>query len=180
MGTSRAWGRPAARRFPAVLCLAAAAVTGLAACEPGDGIGALNTASVALTTDRTATRALEHEGVRVRWLTCTAALDGNGTEAAGTRSGSPAAVRRTAHVDCDGRTREGRTITLAGQVTQAVEGRCVRGDMTAKAAGRTVFRATLLGNCAAPATSRPPAGAPGQGVRPTVTVTVTVTAQPGK
>ncbi|WP_330238714.1 hypothetical protein [Streptomyces sp. NBC_00525] len=180
MGTSRAWGRPAARRFPAVLCLAVAAVTGLAACEPADGIGALNTASVALTTDHTATRALEHEGVRVRWLTCMASLEGNGAKEAGTASGAPATTRRTARVDCDGRTEDGRTIALGGQVTQAVEGRCVRGDMTAKTGGRTVFRATLLGNCAAPATSRPPAGAPGQGVRPTVTVTVTVTAQPGK
>ncbi|MEU2020598.1 hypothetical protein ABZ565_00230 [Streptomyces sp. NPDC016469] len=176
MGTSRAGGRRAARRFPAALCLAAAAVAGLTACEPGDTTGALNTASVAFTTDRTATRALEHEGVRVRWLTCTASLDGDGA----TRSAAPSAARRTAEVHCDGKTRSGGDIALDGQVTYAVEGRCVRGDMTAKSGGRAVFRATLLGDCTAPATTAPPAGPPGRGNGPTATVTVTVTAYPGK
>ncbi|MGC4946138.1 hypothetical protein ACLQ2N_08015 [Streptomyces sp. DT224] len=175
MGTSRAGGRRAARRFPAALCLAAAAVAGLTACEPGDATGALNTASVAFTTDRTATRALEHEGVRVRWLTCTASLDGGATGSA-----APSAARRTAEVHCDGQTKSGGDIALDGQVTYAVEGRCVRGDMTAKSGGRAVFRATLLGDCTAPATTAPPAGPPGRGDGPTATVTVTVTAYPGK
>ncbi|WUD00065.1 hypothetical protein OHS17_10590 [Streptomyces sp. NBC_00523] len=175
MGTSRAGGRRAARRFPAALCLAAAAVAGLTACEPGDATGALNTASVAFTTDRTATRALEHEGVQVRWLTCTASVDGG--EA---RSAAPSATRRAAEVHCDGKTKSGGDIALDGQVTYAVEGRCVRGDMTAKTGGRAVFRATLLGDCTAPATTAPPAGAPGPGSGPTATVTVTVTAYPGK
>ncbi|WUS96928.1 hypothetical protein OHA46_09635 [Streptomyces sp. NBC_00708] len=177
MGTSRAWGRCAARRFPAALAVAAVAVTGLTACEPADGIGALNTASVAVTTDRTATRALEHEGVHVRWLTCTASLGGGGA----TRSTAPSAsARRVAEVHCDGETRSGGDIALDGKVTQAVEGRCVRGDMTAKSGGRAVFRATLLGDCTAPATTAPPAGGPGSGNGPTATVTVTVTAYPGK
>ncbi|WP_445063803.1 hypothetical protein [Streptomyces sp. SAS_281] len=176
MGTSRAGGRRAARRFPAALCLAAATVAGLTACEPGDATGALNTASVAFTTDRTATRALEHEGVKVRWLTCTASLDGGGA----TRSATPSATRRAAEVHCDGKTKSGGDIALDGQVTYAVEGRCVRGDMTAKSGGRAVFRATLLGDCTAPATTAPPAGSPGRGVGPTATVTVTVTAYPGK
>ncbi|MCX0243769.1 hypothetical protein NEH16_21710 [Streptomyces drozdowiczii] len=176
MGTSRAGGRRAARRFPAAFCLAAAAVTGLTACEPADGAGALNTASVAFTTDRTATRALEHEGVRVRWLTCTASLDGGGA----TRSRTPSATRQEAEVHCDGKTTSGGDIALDGQVTYAVEGRCVRGDMTAKTGGRAVFRATLLGDCTAPATTAPPAGTPGRGNGPTATVTVTVTAYPGK
>ncbi|MFJ7630005.1 hypothetical protein ACIQZN_26270 [Streptomyces sp. NPDC097595] len=136
----------------------------------------MNTASVAFTTDRTATRALEHEGVQVRWLTCTASLDGDGA----TRSGAPSATRRTAEVHCDGKTKSGGDIALDGQVTYAVEGRCVRGDMTAKTGGRAVFRATLLGDCTAPATTAPPAGTPGRGNGPTATVTVTVTAYPGK
>ncbi|MFJ3085216.1 hypothetical protein [Streptomyces sp. NPDC086838] len=177
MGTSRAWGRRTARRFPAALCLAVAAVAGLAACEPADGVNALNTASVAVTTDRTATRALEHEGVHVRWLSCTASLDKGGA----TRSAAPyASARRVAEVHCDGKTKSGGDIALDGKVTHAVEGRCVRGDMTARTGGRAVFRATLLGDCTAPATTAPPAGGPGRGNGPTATVTVTVTAYPGK
>lgn len=193
MGTSRAWGRRATRRFPAAICLAAVTVAGLVACEPADG---LNTASIAVTTDRTATRALEHEGVRVQWLTCTANIDGDGdgdgggdgdgAKASSARAGSAAAsTRRVADVDCGGRTKEGRDITVAGEVRQAVDGRCVRGDLTAKADGRTVFRASLLGNCEAPASTPAPAsddgkggGGGGGGARPTVTVTVTVTERP--
>ncbi|WP_406097072.1 hypothetical protein [Streptomyces sp. NBC_01013] len=181
MGTSRAWGRRATRRFPAAICLAAVAVAGLVACEPADG---LNTASIAVTTDRTATRALEHEGVHVRWLTCTANIDGGGTKASSARAGSAtASTRRVADVDCSGRTKEGRDIKIAGQVRQAVDGRCVRGDLTAKADGRTVFRASLLGNCEAPPSASVPDngngdGSSGGGARPTVTVTVTVTEHP--
>lgn len=179
MGTSRAWGRRATRRIPAAICLAAVAVAGLAACEPADG---LNTASIAVTTDRTATRALEHEGVHVQWLTCAANVEGDGAKASSARSGSSAAsTARVADVDCRGRTKEGRDIKIAGQVRQAVDGRCVRGDLTAKSDGRTVFRASLLGNCEAPASTPAPddgKGGGGGGVRPTVTVTVTVTEQP--
>ncbi|MER5277400.1 hypothetical protein ABT025_16790 [Streptomyces sp. NPDC002809] len=164
-----------------MICLAAAVVAGLAACEPVDG---LNTASIAVTTDRTATSALEHEGVRVQWLTCTAKVEGDGAKTPSARAGSAtASTRRVADVDCSGRTKDGRDIKITGQVRQAVDGRCVRGDLTAKAGARTVFRATLLGNCEAP----PPTSAPadggagsggGGGVRPTVTVTVTVTEHP--
>ncbi|TRV82130.1 hypothetical protein FKN01_00835 [Streptomyces sp. 130] len=136
----------------------------------------MNTTAVAFTTDRTATRALEHEGVRVRWLTCTASLGGGGA----TGSAAPSAAPRSAEVHCDGKTESGGDIALDGQVTYAVEGRCVRGDMTAKTGGRAVFRATLLGDCTAPATTAPPAVPPGRGDGPTATVTVTVTAYPGK
>lgn len=179
MGTSRAWGRRAARRFPAALCLAATAVAGLTACDPAGG---LNTASIAVTTDRTATRALEHEGVDVRWLSCTAHL--GDAQASSGRTGAPStATRSVADVDCDGRTKDGKDITVDGQVRQAVDGRCVRGDLTAKTGGRTVFRATLLGDCSAPppAASTPasaPGGGAGRGAGPTVTVTVTVTEHP--
>ncbi|THA31518.1 hypothetical protein E6R18_16730 [Streptomyces sp. A1277] len=141
----------------------------------------MNTATVAVTTDRTATRALEHEGVDVRWLSCTASLGKDSAKDSATRSEAPtASARRVADVHCDGKTETGQDITLDGQVTHAVNGRCVRGDMTAKTGGRAVFRATLLGNCTAPATTAPPAGAPGRGGGPTATVTVTVTAYPGK
>ncbi|MFD0023797.1 hypothetical protein [Streptomyces sp. NPDC058382] len=174
MGTSRAWRSRRIHRFPAVIALAGAAVAGLTACDPVNG---LNSASIAVTTDRTATRALEHEGVDVQWLSCTARTGG------GAKSGSPtASTERIADVDCNGRTKGGKDISLRGKVDREVEGRCVSGDMTAKAAGKTVFRATTLGNCdAAPTTSAPPppaAGSGGGGARPTVTVTVTVTAPP--
>ena len=182
MGTSRAWGRRATRRIPAAVCLAATAVVGVTACEPTDG---LNTASIAVTTDRTATRALEHEGVDVQWLTCTANVNGGEAKASPARAGSAtASPRRLADVDCSGRTKDGRDITVAGQVRQAVDGRCVRGDLTAKADGRTVFRASLLGNCEAPLPTAAPddgkggGGGGGGGARPTVTVTVTVTERP--
>ncbi|MEU9198910.1 hypothetical protein [Streptomyces sp. NPDC048332] len=181
MGTSRAWGRRAARRFPAAVCLAVTAVAGLTACEPADG---LNTASIAVTTDRTATRALEHEGVDVQWLTCSANAGEDSAKPSSARAGSAtASTRRVADVDCRGRTKDARDITVAGEVRQAVDGRCVRGDLTAKADGRTVFRASLLGNCdAPPSTPAPGSGSGGNGggggARPTVTVTVTVTEQP--
>lgn len=180
MGTTRAWSSRGIRRFPAVICLTGTVVAGLAACDPVNG---LNSASIAVTTDRTATRALEHEGVHVQWLTCTART-GRG---ASPRTGpATPATSRVADVDCNGRTKEGEDISLDGKVDREVEGRCVSGDMTAKAGGETVFRATMLGNCdAAPSSSappRPPAGGGadggGPGARPTVTVTVTVTESP--
>ncbi|HET6859910.1 MAG TPA: hypothetical protein VFH94_22810, partial [Streptomyces sp.] len=84
------------------------------------------------------------------------------------------------------------------KVTEERDGRCVRGDLTAKAGNATVFQANVLGNCAAKPTtrnptppvtyeptrtatpptrtSRPPTDDPGPTV--TVTVTTTVTADP--
>lgn len=178
MGTSRAWRNRRIRRFPAVICLTGTVVAGLSACDPVNG---LNSASIAVTTDQTATRALEHEGVHVRWLSCTARTGGGASTGSRTGSSTPA-TSRIADVDCNGRTKEGEDISLDGKVDREVEGRCVSGDMTAKAAGKTVFRATMLGNCdAAPSSSappRPPAGGSGGGARPTVTVTVTVTESP--
>lgn len=157
-----------------MIALAGAAVAGLAACDPVNG---LNSASIAVTTDRTGTRALEHEGVDVRWLNCTARTGG------GTKAGSSTAdTSRIADIDCSGRSKDGKDISLTGKVDREVEGRCVSGDMTAKAAGKTVFRATMLGTCdAAPSSSAPtvpPAGSGEGGARPTATVTVTVTAYP--
>ncbi|MFF8692535.1 hypothetical protein ACF08W_10035 [Streptomyces sp. NPDC015144] len=172
MGTTRAWIQGRGRRVPAASALVVAAVLGVAACEP---TGGLNSASIAVTTDRVGTGALESNGVNVRWLSCSAGVDG-----ARAWGASPAAsVPRSANVDCTGRTGNGEAITLSGKVTQELGGRCVRGDLTARTGGRSVFRADVLGDCNAPPqtsviTPAPPA-AGGNGFRPTVTVTVTVT-----
>ncbi|MCX4551164.1 hypothetical protein OG204_11305 [Streptomyces sp. NBC_01387] len=177
------------RSLLAAIGATAAAVAGIAACDPVDGV---NTASIAYTTDRTGTSALEGHGVRVDWLTCTADV-GDG------KSPTPSAsVRDVARVDCQGRTKDRKDITIKGKVTKTVDGRCVRGDLTSTVGGQLAFRATLLGNCAA----APPGNNNGGsnngnnsggsnsggtsdnsgGVRPTVTVTVTatVTQYPGK
>lgn len=139
---------------------------GLVACEGGG----LNTGAVAFTTDQLGTRKLEREGLDVRWLTCTASYDGD----AGRTSGSPSAsVATVADVDCTGEDKEGRDISLTGKVTKEVNGRCVRGDLTAKVGGKEWFHVEGLGNCDAPDASTGPTdqGRPG----PTVTVTVTQT-----
>ncbi|MFJ5720151.1 hypothetical protein [Streptomyces sp. NPDC093149] len=173
MGTSRAWCQGSIRRFLAASALAGAAVAGVVACEP---VGGLNSASIAVTTDRTGTSALERNGVDVQWLSCTADVVGDRIGGA-----SPSAARGIADVDCTGRTGAGKAITIAGQVTQALDGRCVRGDLTGKAAGKVVFRADVLGNCNAvpsPVAVNPLLGGGNGGARPTVTVTVTVTEAP--
>lgn len=182
----RALRRVRNRRVLAALGVAAAAVTGLSACDP---VGGMSSAAVAITTDQAGTKALERAGTGVRWLSCTAKIDdGNGNAANGkaspTRSG-----RQVAEVDCKGRTDRDQDITITGKVTDEREGRCVRGDLTAKVEGRTVFRVDVLGNCTADpdpgptrrATYRPPSDdGDGDGPRPTVTVTVTETRWPGK
>ncbi|MFF2408958.1 hypothetical protein [Streptomyces sp. NPDC058092] len=174
MGTSRAWGRRRTRRFLAASALAGAAAAGVVACEP---VGGLNSASIAVTTDQAATSALESRGVHVQWLNCTA-----DTGAGLIGGASPAAsARRVADVDCTGRTRDGKDITINGNVTQELDGRCVRGDLSAKAGGKVVFRADVLGDCnAAPpaGAANPPLGGGSGTARPTVTVTVTVTESP--
>ncbi|MFG3098122.1 hypothetical protein [Streptomyces sp. NPDC048202] len=146
--------------------LAALVVGTVTACDPGE----LGAASVAYTTDSTATDALKKRDVDVSWLTCTGRQDG-GASANGSPSESTVVT-----VDCQGKTKDGRDITVTGKVTRAVSGACVRGNLVAKVGGRQVFRVSGLGNCdvapsyTPPATYRPP-GQP----RPTVTVTVTRT-----
>ncbi|MFF9360922.1 hypothetical protein [Streptomyces griseoluteus] len=146
--------------------LVALVVGTVTACEPGE----LGAASVAYTTDSTATDALKKRDVDVSWLTCTGRQDG-GSSAGGSPSESAVVT-----VDCQGKTKDGRDITVTGRVTRAVSGACVRGNLVARVGGRQVFRVSGLGNCDAapvyhpPATYRPP-GQP----RPTVTVTVTRT-----
>ncbi|MGC5568564.1 hypothetical protein ACPYPG_37755 [Streptomyces sp. FR-108] len=157
-------------RGPAIALAAVSAVFALVACEPGDG---LNTAAVAITTDQKGTSELEKRGVDVQWLTCTSSY---GDKAASTPSAS---VHNVASVDCTGETKDGQDISIKGQVTQEVNGTCVRGDLTATVGGKQVFRVNVLGNCQAetpPVDNRttPPPDQPGA----TVTVTRTVTVYP--
>ncbi|GAA1354182.1 hypothetical protein GCM10009612_16060 [Streptomyces beijiangensis] len=146
-------------------------VVAAAACDP---VGGMNSASVAYTTDQMATKVLERAGVKVNWLSCTATVSGGGTA-------TPTASPSRATVDCQGRTSDGKDITVKGTVTYVRDGSCVRGHLTGKVGAKTMFTASVLGDCnAAPSggSSRrttPPAGGGGQ---PAVTVTVTVTEYP--
>ncbi|MEU9197959.1 hypothetical protein [Streptomyces hundungensis] len=168
MGATRSHHSTRRTARPALAIAATALALGAAtACDP---VGGLNSAAVAVTTDQTAKAALQHEHVDIKWLTCTAHLN------SGPRA-TPSAARATkdvADVSCDGETKDGKPITVRGTVTQEVEGRCVKGDLTAKVADRTVFRASVLGDCTAPAPTTGRA-TPAPGGHPTVTVTVTVT-----
>ncbi|MEU1405697.1 hypothetical protein ABZ471_25650 [Streptomyces sp. NPDC005728] len=162
--------RPRPARVLGVAGLAAVTVGVVTACQPGD----LSSATVAYTTDRTATAELGRQHVDVNWLTCTGSYGKAGYTPGKTPSPSETTV---VSVDCQGETRDGRKITVTGKVTKAVDGACVRGDLTARVAGRQVFHVGGLGDCDAtpkppytpPATYRPPGG------QPTVTVTVTRT-----
>ncbi|MFE0672312.1 hypothetical protein [Streptomyces sp. NPDC058867] len=140
------------------------AVGGVAAC---DGTG-ISTASIAWTTDQTVTRELERRKADVQWLTCTASY-GDGGEGEST----PTAGEQTvAEVDCTGKTKDGKDITVDGVVTRAIDGKCVRGHVTAKVGGRTWFEVDGLGDCeGTPSPVAPPSG----GAQPGATVTVTVT-----
>ena len=106
--------------------------------------------------------------IDIKWLTCHADLN----RGARATPSAAATTKDVADVDCQGETKDGRAITVKGKVTQEVEGRCVKGDLTAKVAGRTVFRASVLGDCDAPAPTPGPATPPPGGTPPTVTVTV--------
>ena len=157
----RVWRRRRGRRVAGAVVLAVVGVGGVAACDPNG----LSTATVAFTTDQTATKELERQHVDVRWLTCTAAYEGG-------KSTPTATVNTVVNVDCKGKTDDGKDITVTGKVTRAVNGACVRGDLTAKVGGKEWFHVDGLGNC--DATPTPPVNNPGQ-PGPTVTVTVTKT-----
>ncbi|MFJ9716570.1 hypothetical protein ACIRPQ_11605 [Streptomyces sp. NPDC101213] len=159
---TRGWTRGA--RAAAVTGLAVLAVAGAVACEPG-GIGS---AAVAYTTDEAATAEIERRDVDVRWLTCTADYGDGG-------SGGRETV---ASVDCEGETGNGRDVTVAGHVTRAVDGFCVRGDLRADVGGKQLFRVSGLGDCGSATPSplaTPRSAQPAEPGRPTVTVTVTRT-----
>lgn len=153
------------RRQALTAGFAVTTVLGITACEGGG----LTSAAVAITTDKTVTDRLNDQKADVRWLSCTASYgdkdgksdkDGKDTVAA---------------VDCQGETQDGKEITVTGRITHAINGACVRGNITAKVDGKQVFRVDGLGDC--DSTSPPRVGEPTQrgGPRPTVTVTVTTT-----
>ncbi|MFG3257943.1 hypothetical protein [Streptomyces sp. NPDC048172] len=158
-----------------------AVVLGTAACEPGDA-GGLSTASVALATDQAGTAALEHAGIKVQWMSCTAHMGtrpGTGTATA-TRS---AKGNEVARVECEGETTNRKKLAIKGRVTEEQGGRCVRGDLVATSGDRTLFRASVLGDCDAkpsgtttapprPTTTRPTDRPTEPTDRPTVTETV--------
>ncbi|MCX5048073.1 MULTISPECIES: hypothetical protein [unclassified Streptomyces] len=163
----RIWRRPRGRRVAAATVLVMTAVGGAVACDPGG----LNSAAVAYTTDQTATKELERQKVDVQWLSCTANY---GNNKASTGKAAPSASETTvADVDCQGQTKDGREITVTGKVTRAVNGACVRGDLTAKVGGKQWFHVSGLGNCNA--TPSPIFNNPSRGQQPGATVTVTVT-----
>ncbi|MFI9253399.1 hypothetical protein [Streptomyces sp. NPDC053069] len=164
MGVLR--GKRRGVRVVAVAGLAVGAGAAVVACQPTD----LGSASAAYTTDTTATARLEQQHIDVRWLTCT------GNHGGGSTGKSPSPSESTVvSVDCRGETRDGRKISVTGKVTKAVDGACVRGDLTAEVGGRQVFHVNGLGDCSAKPgpTYKPPTYRPGG--RPTVTVTVTRT-----
>lgn len=149
----------------AVPALVVIGVGGAVACDP-DG---LSSATVSYTTDELVTRELERQRAEVRRLTCTADVD------TGSSASPSATADDVATVDCQGETDDGKEITVTGRVTRAVDGACVRGDLTARIDGRQVFHVQGLGDC--DATSAPPAGRdddPAPGATVTVTVTQTV------
>ncbi|AOR34418.1 hypothetical protein BFF78_28220 [Streptomyces fodineus] len=156
-------------RLVAVAGMTGVAGVAVVACQPDD----LSSAGVAYTTETTATAKLRQQHVDVRWLTCTGDYGNGGRTAGGTPSPDETTV---VSVDCRGETKDGRKITVTGKVTKAVDGACVRGDLTAKVGGREVFHVDGLGDCdVTPGpTYQPPTYPPGGG-RPTVTVTVTRT-----
>ncbi|MFD9331516.1 hypothetical protein [Streptomyces sp. NPDC060065] len=172
MGALRRIGRRAGqRRTMAAAGLAAVAVGGVVACDPAG----LSSASVAYTTDQTVTKELERQKADVAWLSCTASYGGGNK--AYTPGKTPSPTENTvADVDCTGETSDGKDITVTGKVTRAVNGQCVRGDLTARIDGKQWFHVKGLGNCDTPSTPgyTPPVNNPQQ-PGPTVTVTVTKT-----
>ncbi|WP_190135078.1 hypothetical protein [Streptomyces longispororuber] len=135
-------------RRRALVAVAAAGAAGLAlvACDPVEGD--MSTSAIAVTTDKTGTAELERQHLDVAWLNCTASFVNKGDGADDrTAKDEP----REAEVDCQGKSKgdDGeQDITIKGRVTEVVNGRCVRGNLTARVEGKEWFRADVLGNCA--------------------------------
>ncbi|GHF35103.1 lipoprotein [Streptomyces mashuensis] len=149
---------------------AVVAVAALAGCDTGG----LDAVAVAVTTQRQAARSLGDQGVRVAWLNCRGKAENGGPD--GTGSERPVTV---VGVDCEGRTESGKNIIVFGRVTGITGRACVRGLLTAKVDGRTVFSVSVLGDCSATGgstaggstggggtQSRPPAPTPPPTARP--------------
>ncbi|MEU3031043.1 hypothetical protein ACPCBC_30995 [Streptomyces incarnatus] len=155
------WIRP---RAVAVAGIVGAVCAGVVGCQP-DVLGA---AGVAYTTQTVASARLEQADVDVSWLNCV----GDPGAAATVAPGRSAVVS----VDCQGETGDRGRITVNGEVTRAVDGACVRGDLRARVGGKQVFHVSGLGDCsAAPGPTYRPPGYPPVGAQPAVTVTVTRT-----
>lgn len=107
--------------------LAGGAAAGVTACDPADGLAAT---AVSTTTDQLATQALKHDKVDVQWLSCSATQG-----------------RTEDKVDCLGRTKDQKQISVKGSVTKQMDGECVRGRLTATVGTRTVFDVRGLGEC---------------------------------
>ncbi|MEH6376265.1 hypothetical protein V7793_18365 [Streptomyces sp. KLMMK] len=123
------------------LALTAAAAAGLTGCRQ-EGPGGLDSVIVAVAADKRATGRLEHDGYPVQWLTCTGKAEDPGvTEKGGARPVNAVGV------DCDGRTSGGQKIIVYGRVTGLYDDSCVQGKLTAKVDGKTVFTASVLGDC---------------------------------
>ncbi|NEB77521.1 hypothetical protein G3I40_20190 [Streptomyces sp. SID14478] len=163
----------------------AVAVAGAVACRPVDGD--LNPASAATTTDQEATSELNRQHAQVAWLSCSGSYNG--------RTGQGSSPPDEVVVDCRGKAKGGRDVTLKGWVYGVVPGKCVRGDFIARVDDKVWFHLQVLGNCAAsdttttykapePATSAEPAAPAAREQEPgptrTVTQTVTVPAPQGK
>ncbi|OIK25609.1 hypothetical protein [Streptomyces malaysiense] len=130
----------------------------------------LGSAGVAYTTGTMASARLRQADVDVSWLNC--AGDPGGAAGATPAPGRSAVVS----VDCQGETGDRGRITVNGEVTRAVDGVCVRGDLRARVDGKQVFHVSGLGDCAAaPGPTYRPPGYPPAGAQPAVTVTVTRT-----
>ncbi|AVH58813.1 hypothetical protein C4B68_27050 [Streptomyces dengpaensis] len=150
--------------------LAVVVVGGVVACDPNG----LSSATVAYTTDQTATKELERQHANVRWLSCTASYDGDNKAYTPGKTHSPT-ENTVASVDCQGETDDGQDITVKGKVTRAVDGACVRGDLVATVGGKEWFHVNGLGNCESTNTPTPPISYQPTNGQPDPTVTVTVT-----
>jgi hypothetical protein len=109
--------------------LAVVALVATAGCDPADGLG---TSAVSATTDQLATHALKQDKVKVSWLSCSATTG-----------------KREDKVDCLGRTDDEQKITVKGVVTEQLDGKCVKGRLTAVVGKKTVWDVRVLGNCSA-------------------------------
>src|SRR4051794_10736531 len=120
-------GMGKARRMWAVGALAGLAAVSVAACEAAGGLGR---SAGAATTGQLATHGLEHDGVKVQWLSCSAQTG-----------------KASASVDCVGRTDDRQQIAVKGDVTKQMDDVCVRGHLTARVGSRQIFAVQGLGNC---------------------------------
>lgn len=116
----------------------AAAMVGLAACDPAGGLAR---GAVSVTVDQLATHKMKNGHIDVQSLSCS------------TSTGKDPSGADRATVGCTGRTAGQQKITVTGWVTENVDNLCLRGHLTAVVGKRTVFDVNSLGNCEAPSPS---------------------------